>query len=122
MILGASGSGKSSLALQLMALGARLVADDRVVVTPDPEGGLHLDAAPNLEGLVEARGVGLIRAGHGPAMARWGVTLDEIETARLPEVHETVIADVALPLLRKVESPAFPAMLSALLNGGRVAP
>jgi hypothetical protein len=48
--------------------------------------------------------------------------LDEVETERLPERHETVIADVTLPSIRKVESPAFPAMLCALMNGGRSAP
>lgn len=122
LILGASGSGKSSLSLQLMSLGATLVADDRVLATPDVEGGLRLTAPPRLEGLIEARSVGLIRVNHGPAIARWVVTLDEVENERLPERHETVIADVALPLLRKVESPAFPAMLYALMNGGRAAP
>jgi len=122
LILGASGSGKSSLAMQLMGLGASLVADDRVIATPDPNGGLRLTAPGELQGMIEARGIGLIRTDHSPAMATWAVTLDEIETARLPDRHETVIADVTLPLLRKVESPAFPAMLCALLNGGRAAP
>jgi HPr kinase/phosphorylase len=122
LILGASGTGKSSLALQLMALGATLVADDRVIATPDLNGGLRMTAPPYLQGMIEARDVGLIRVDHRPAMAVYAVTLDEVETARLPEIHDTVIADVMLPLLRKVESPAFPAMLYALLNGGRVAP
>ena len=122
VILGASGSGKSSLALQLMALGATLVADDRVIATPDLNGGLRLTAPRELQGMIEARGVGLIRVAHRPVMAVYAVTLDEVETARLPEIHDTVIADVTLPLLRKVESAAFPAMLCALLNGGRAAP
>ncbi|MDA3887407.1 MAG: serine kinase, partial [Allgaiera sp.] len=34
LILGPSGAGKSGLALQLMALGARLVADDRTRLNP----------------------------------------------------------------------------------------
>ena len=122
LILGASGSGKSSLALELMALGAVLVADDRVIMTPDLNGGLRMSAPAALEGLIEARGVGLIRCDHRPAMAVWAVTLDEVETERLPERHDTVIGDVTLPVLRKVESPAFPAMLCALMNGGRAAP
>lgn len=122
LILGASGAGKSSLALQLMAMGATLVGDDRVIATPDGQGGLRLTAPEPLKGLIEARGVGLIRVGHRPAMAAWVVTLDDVETARLPEGHETVIADVTLPLLRKVESPVFPAMICSLMNGGRSAP
>ena len=35
LITGASGSGKSALALSLMALGADLVADDRVILSLD---------------------------------------------------------------------------------------
>ena len=38
LLLGASGAGKSGLALRLMALGARLVADDRVLLRRGPEG------------------------------------------------------------------------------------
>ena len=38
LILGPSGAGKSTLALRLMALGATLVADDRVEVSAAPEG------------------------------------------------------------------------------------
>ena len=54
LILGASGAGKSSLALQLMALGAVLVADDRTVVQRD---GSHIvaDVPDTLRGLIEAR-------------------------------------------------------------------
>ena len=35
LILGASGAGKSSVALKLLAMGARLVADDRVELFED---------------------------------------------------------------------------------------
>ena len=122
LILGASGRGKSSLTLDLMSRGACLVADDRVILTPDLNGGLRMTAPPNLEGLIEARGIGILAADQAPAMAVWAVTLDEVETERLPERHTTVIAGVTVPLLRKVESPAFPAMLCALMTGGRVTP
>ena len=120
LILGASGSGKSSLALELMSRGARLVSDDRVIATPDLNGGLRLTAPDEIAGMIEARGVGLIRADHAPAMAVWAVTLDAGEDARLPQDHETVIAGVKIALLRQVESPIFPAMLCALLKGGRI--
>ncbi|MFZ9950137.1 MAG: HPr kinase/phosphorylase, partial [Gemmobacter sp.] len=38
LILGPSGSGKSGLALGLIALGAGLVADDAVLIAPEGEG------------------------------------------------------------------------------------
>ena len=121
LIVGASGSGKSSLALELMSRGARLVADDQVMLLPKEE-GLRLSPHPRLAGRIEARGVGILEVPYASAVAHWVVTLDEIETARLPEMHQTVIAGVQLPLLKKVESPMFPSILIALLSGGRSAP
>ena len=40
LILGRSGAGKSGLALRLIALGAQLVSDDRVVLEPHGAAGL----------------------------------------------------------------------------------
>ena len=119
LLLGASGAGKSSLALELMARGATLVADDRVIVTPHPEGGLRLSAPERLEGLIEARGVGILVASHRHARLVAAVDLDILETERLPPEHTTVIVGRTVPCLRKVESAAFPAMLIAYLRGGR---
>lgn len=119
LITGASGSGKSTLALQLMALGASLVADDRVEVRSGPDGGLLLSAPEAIRGLVEARGLGLIRSAPVRAYARAVIDLDRTETDRLPQARETVIAGERLPLLAKVEGPAFPSMLLLYLIGGR---
>lgn len=119
LITGASGSGKSTLALQLIGLGAALVADDRVEVRVAPGGGLRLSAPAPIRGLIEARGLGLLRAVPVRAMARAVVDLDGTETDRLPAPRETVIAGVRLPLIAKVESPAFPAMLLLYLQGER---
>lgn len=58
LLRGPSGSGKSDLALRLIDEGARLVADDRVVLSSD---GDRLRAAPppSLKGRLEVRGVGI---------------------------------------------------------------
>ena len=123
LITGASGSGKSSLALELISLGATLVADDRVVCHPRAESAvLWLSPPASIAGRIEARGLGLIALPFRETAAAAVVTLDTVETARLPERHETVIAGVSLPLYRKVESSAFPAILMACLRGERVAP
>ena len=84
LITGASGSGKSTLALQLIALGATLVADDRVIVTPTAEGAVRLSAPTATKGLIEARGLGLLRTDVTSAYVAAVVTLDETETRRLP--------------------------------------
>ena len=75
-----------------------------------------------LEGLIEARGFGLIKAPFRTARLVAVVDLATVETKRLPDHHETVIANEAFPTFRKVENASFPAMLVAYLNGGRVAP
>ena len=58
LILGKSGAGKSALALTLMAYGAQLVADDRVVLRP-VDGRIIASAPDTIAGLIEARGVGI---------------------------------------------------------------
>ncbi|MEM9736209.1 MAG: HPr kinase/phosphatase C-terminal domain-containing protein [Pseudomonadota bacterium] len=60
LITGRAGSGKTSLSVEMMALGADLIADDRVVLRC--AGGLVLLSPPDtLAGLVELRGIGIIR-------------------------------------------------------------
>jgi hypothetical protein len=60
LLRGPSGSGKSSLALRLLAAGAVLVADDLVAVSRAPGGGLRVRAVRE-PGLIEARGLGIFR-------------------------------------------------------------
>jgi hypothetical protein len=91
LILGASGSGKSRLALALLnaaAAGllpfARLVADDRALLEAR-HGRLLVRPAPPLAGLLELRGVGLLRFPHEP-VARVGLAITLGQTGdRLPE-------------------------------------
>lgn len=117
LILGRSGAGKSALALDMISRGARLVADDQVVVDRR-ETGLWMSAPSVIAGRIEARGFGLLAADAAPSIARYVVDLDRTEEARLPDARETVINGVTLPLFYRVESAAFPAMLCVLLQGG----
>lgn len=99
LILGPSGSGKSALALQLMALGARLVADDRCRVFAQ-DGRLHAACPPEIAGLVEARGIGLLRA---DALAETplvlAVDLGRTETERLPPRRRFDCQGIAVDLV-----------------------
>ncbi|CAN0443334.1 unnamed protein product [Discosporangium mesarthrocarpum] len=65
LLRGPSGAGKSDLALRLIEAGARLVADDRVRLAAD---GDTLRASPpdELAGLLELRGIGLVRLPNVP--------------------------------------------------------
>lgn len=65
LIEGASGSGKSDLALRAMQEGFRIVADDRVLVWAS--GGRTFGRAPDaLHGLMETRGAGVLPVGPLP--------------------------------------------------------
>lgn len=122
IILGVSGSGKSALALQLMAYGADLVADDQTVLAVEA-GQLHASAPLPLQGLIEARGIGLLEA--VPAQSTkidLVIDLDHVEQHRLPEKHLTMLNGVSLVCLHKVDSPSFPAAILHYLKAGRRTP
>ncbi|MBV2359799.1 HPr kinase/phosphatase C-terminal domain-containing protein [Thalassococcus sp. CAU 1522] len=120
LIRGASGRGKSGLALEMMARGAQLVADDRVVIEHDGAGGLTASAPAPLRGLIEARGLGLLGADAVERAELVAVLdLDHEETDRLPPQRHTVLLNVTLPLLHKSASPTFPAALVQYLRRDR---
>ena len=104
------------------ALGAELVCDDQVSVKPHPDGGLWATPPSRSRGLIEARGVGLLAQPECSAIVKAAVDLDQIETQRLPPAREIVIAGVKIPLLYRVESPAFASILFVYLKGQRYAP
>ncbi len=122
LIIGASGTGKSSLALQMMALGAQLVADDRVNLTGQTD---HIVAAEVLQirGLIEARGIGLLRADAvGPVRLAYILDMDQPEPARLPKPTHIRVLRQTVPLLRGAGVPNLAAALIQLVKMGRVAP
>lgn len=125
LILGASGQGKSGLALQLMSLGAELVADDRtcLALRDGPEGPMLMADAPDrLRGLIEARGVGILHGkAVGPVPVALLVDLDEAEDSRLPPDRRRDLLGLSLPVVHMVDSPAFPAAVLQYLRQGRSA-
>jgi len=62
LLLGDSGAGKSDLALQLLDRGHQLIADDAVDVR-EVNGRLEGTCPSTLAGLLEPRGLGIIRVG-----------------------------------------------------------
>ncbi|MFZ1470135.1 MAG: HPr kinase/phosphatase C-terminal domain-containing protein [Paracoccaceae bacterium] len=120
LICGPSGSGKSALALQMMALGARLISDDQTEVYTT-EAGLRLRCPSTaIRGLIEARGIGLLRVDPLPdAPLSLVVNLAQDETERLPPQRQVTILGQQLPLLLQVQNNHFPAALMVYLCGER---
>jgi serine kinase of HPr protein (carbohydrate metabolism regulator) len=100
LILGASGQGKSDLALRLIDRGAALVADDRCDVWH--EGGALWCRPPEaLAGKIEVRGIGIVeRPWTAPARIALAVRLTD-RYDRMPAANEVeMVAGHALPALR----------------------
>ncbi len=120
LIEGPSGSGKSSLALQLIAAGAELVADDRTVLIAS-EGALFARAPRPLAGLIEARGLGLLRlVVRRLARVRLVIDLSDPSAARrMPELERTVRLGCDLPGLRVRPGAGFALALARAMKGAR---
>lgn len=121
LILGPAGCGKSTLALDMMARGAGLVADDRVYL--QREGDRLMAACPAaLAGLIEARGVGILRADlTGPSPVALVCDLGRAEPDRLPPFRNTVLLGVAVPLVLGPMRPHLGDALRQMLLSGRAA-
>lgn len=108
LIRGASGLGKSDLALRCLSVGpsplfgqpAMLVSDDRVILQPN--GGVLMARAPDqIAGLLEVRGAGVFRVAYAAttqiALVVDLVARDDIE--RLPrEEKQVTLNGVTLPI------------------------
>jgi serine kinase of HPr protein (carbohydrate metabolism regulator) len=107
LVRGPSGSGKSSFVLALLRAAqsgtlpfARLVADDRAIVIAS-HGRLIVRPADTLAGLIEARGLGIVRLPYEGAAVIGSVVDLGADSKRLPDEseRETVIAGVRVARL-----------------------
>ncbi|CAN5302651.1 HPr kinase/phosphatase C-terminal domain-containing protein [soil metagenome] len=100
LLIGASGSGKSDLALRLIDRGAVLVSDDQTELTRT---GDALIAAPpaTIAGLIEVRGLGIFTLPYrAEAPVALAVRLGEA-VIRMPEMALTEeFSGIAIPLIR----------------------
>ena len=99
LLQGASGSGKSDLALRLIDGGAILIADDRTILSRQGDQVVAHPPEP-LRGILEVRGIGLI---HAPTLKsiqlRLAVDLD-MPPDRLPAPMFSTLSGVDIPLIR----------------------
>ena len=103
LLRGSSGSGKSDLALRLIHDGASLVADDQVIieatVTPAGDRRLMASAPPALAGLLEVRGIGIVRCDAVDSAAiRLVIDLGaDAAIERLPAADSCTLLGIDLP-------------------------
>src|SRR5262245_61600340 len=86
LLVGPSGAGKSDVALRLIAMGAKLLADDQTALFIE-DGRLFAESPPSLHGQIEMRGAGIVTmATAEPARVALVVVLDpEGRIERLPD-------------------------------------
>lgn len=117
LLRGPSGAGKSDLALRLIETGWRLVADDQTELSR--LGKKVIATVPaRIAGMIEARGVGIVRVGRDQLVRRVPVALlvdlaapERIE--RLPAPARETVLGVELPV---VSLAPFEASASAKLR------
>ena len=97
LIVGHSGSGKSSLAINLLALGSKLVADDQCELVKK-NNRFSVSKPASLPNSIEIRGVGLVSV---PMVVEtsldWVVNMDEAEKERMPDLRFTEIDGYKIP-------------------------
>ncbi len=118
LILGDSGSGKSDMALRLITLfSAKLVSDDRTDVFNDS--GIIKAKAPNtLKGLLEVRGVGIVKQEYEKETKVDLViklTDNKIERMPLPQSYKIEGIEIPMYYINPFESSA-PSKIVTILS------
>jgi serine kinase of HPr protein (carbohydrate metabolism regulator) len=106
VICGPSGHGKSDLALRLIDRGAILISDDRVIIE-ERNGQPVLQPAPNITGLIEVRGIGILEMEYARDIPlKLQVSLADISERFVESIKVTDVAGYAV---HKITLSAFEA-------------
>lgn len=105
LITGASGVGKSEVALDLVQRGHQLIADDSVIMQRTDGAKLRGSCAPSLKGHIEIRGLGIINVEKmfGPSAVLDSYPLQLIVNLKDGTHHEIRSLDRLQPSLEMVE-------------------
>ena len=121
LLRGPPGSGKSDLALRLFDHGARLVADDQVVLRREGD-RVIASAPPDFTGAIEVRGIGVVGL-EGVSEAPLGLVVDLVsaeEVERLPETGNCEYLGIAV--LYSCGDLPLPSAILILVAGPRFPP
>lgn len=106
LLLGASGSGKSDLALRLIDRGAVLISDDGVLICAGIPVAI-LRTAPNIAGMIEMRGVGILEMPFADEVPLHLVVTLGVDAIRLPSNNQSM--EIAGAQVRFIALSAFEA-------------
>ena len=116
LLLGASGSGKSDLALRLIDRGAELISDDYTLLTRDGD-ALIASAPATIAGLIEVRGIGIVPLPHRPTVRIALLARLDVTPARMPEARVERLCDVSVPVVAlDPREPSAPIKLEIALG------
>ncbi len=116
LILGATGSGKSGLAIRLIARGAALVSDDRVELHQEGE-RILMRAPDSIRGQVEARMLGLLSVDvYDNAALQLVVDLDRESLTRMPQPQYITYLGSSVRLISGANVPNIDDVLTLLMN------
>jgi serine kinase of HPr protein (carbohydrate metabolism regulator) len=114
LLRGASGSGKSDLALRLIDGGARLIADDQTELRVFGA-ELRMSAPPAIAGRLEVRGLGIIRVPSAPSAAL-RLVVDLVPGAEIERLPEPSFCDILDRRFRVLALAPFEASAPAKLR------
>jgi len=114
LIRGASGSGKSDLALRLIDGGASLIADDQTLLETR-EGRLWASAPPSIAGKLEVRGLGIVAMPTAPPAAV-GLVVDLVPADRIERLPAPSTASLLRVEIPRIDLHPFEASAPAKLR------
>ena len=100
LLRGPSGAGKSDLALRLIDGGARLVADDQALLRR-ADNQVFVRAPAEIAGLIEVRGVGILRVDliNEAPIALVADLVPSTQIERIPDNRFEKVLGLAVPLI-----------------------
>ncbi len=114
LLLGPSGAGKSDLALRLIDGGAVLIADDRVDLDVR-QGDVRLSGPANLAGLMEVRGVGIVRMPFATKVSL-SLVVDLVKPEVMERLPDRLTVDFMGVAVRRIALDPFQASAPAKIR------
>ncbi len=105
LLRGASGSGKSDFALRCIYSGAKLVSDD-IVVLEKEEDSIVATSPENIRGLIEVRGVGIVKKEY-INKAKISLVVDMEKSDKISRIPKEEVCNICGVMLKHIRLYPF---------------